>query len=625
MNSELYKSLLPVILLSLCAGTIAIGSILYMYICHTTKKPLYAAISLLGFIGFGFIFFEVLTIASGILSLPDAGYVCHLLQACSAGFFLPALPYFISFLLERSPSRRKMLIGLSIAGLVIALALVVTALVSPRLLLTKRILGEQIDRIWNLGRGFPGPAYRLRDLAIAVWALICVSFLAAETIQRRQASHLVLTFFGAIAAILTGLTDIIFAVREQADSLFSVRIFSFFSPGVTFFIIVSMIGVMKYFVQQNRDIENAMKLKSLGTLAGGIAHDFNNLLTSIVGNISLLSMNGDTDPDTARAYRDMENAAYQAKRLTEQLLTFSKGGSPVRKTTSIAALVEETAQFTLSGSSILTSYRIDSGIWNAAVDPGQISQVIQNIIINAKQAIDGSGSIQIGIRNEPRFSPPGAVKQSGPYVKISIQDSGPGIPHRNLKHIFDPYFSTKKDGNGLGLYICYSIITQHNGYISVRSDSDQGTCFDIYLPAACAETPESNISDTTAKLAPASILVLEDEPAIQTVLEKMLTALNLQPVFTGKGEDTVAAYKAHLDSATPFDLVLLDLTIKGGMGGKETAEAIARLTRGAKIIVCSGYSQDPVMANYRNFGFSGVIKKPYRMKDLREAITEALK
>ncbi|MHB8790452.1 MAG: hybrid sensor histidine kinase/response regulator [Desulfobulbaceae bacterium] len=374
-----------------------------------------------------------------------------------------------------------------------------------------------------------------------------------------------------------------------------------------------------------REMEKMRKLESVGLLAGGIAHDFNNLLVGIVGNISLGREFVKPEDKIHPLLLGAEKAALRATELTRQLLTFSKGGDPVRETDSIAEIIRESASFVLHGGNVACTFAIPEDLWLVDVDRGQMSQVIQNIIINARQAMPDGGSILISCENIADFVLPTArAAVPGKYVEISIQDSGIGIPEKYFDRVFDPYFSTKKEGSGLGLAICHSIITRHDGHIAVHSKQGEGTTFTIHLPASEKGIRGTKTAKGRTPAAPAKILVMDDEETVLEVVQSMLAHLG-HKVFTAKeGAEAVTLYEQHRSTAEPFDLLLMDLTIPGGMGGKEAVAHILAIDPQAKVAVSSGYSNDPVMANYTEYGFCAAIVKPYKLAELAETINSVL-
>ncbi|NOX26291.1 MAG: response regulator [Deltaproteobacteria bacterium] len=369
------------------------------------------------------------------------------------------------------------------------------------------------------------------------------------------------------------------------------------------------------------------KLESVGVLAGGIAHDFNNILMAIMGNLSLTRHILDSQDRVYPLIKAAEKAAIRAKDLAQQLLTFSRGGDPVRQTAAIGEVIRESADFALHGSQIKCQYRIPDDLWLVHIDKGQMSQVIQNLIINARQAMDDSGSISISCENitdlaAEKFPPLAADRK---YIKISTTDSGPGIPAKSIAKIFDPYFTTKEMGNGLGLAITNSIIAKHEGFIRVASSPEE-TVFTIYLPVA---EPRSNgqagaqstlpcYPDATAH---GKILVMDDEEMIRQVTYTMLRLLGYQVVLAADGRKALKLYLEASQTDAPIDAMIMDLTVPGGMGGKEAAAEALRLDPAAKILVSSGYSNDPIITNYRQYGFCGSLIKPYKIMDLHKALT----
>ncbi|NLF39229.1 PAS domain S-box protein [bacterium] len=381
---------------------------------------------------------------------------------------------------------------------------------------------------------------------------------------------------------------------------------------------------------RHRDQETArtQRLESLGLLAGGIAHDFNNILTTILGNISLAKMADSwSEEDRQRLLADAERGAARAKDLTQQLLTFAKGGMPVKQSASLAEILTEAATFALRGSSSRHDVRFPPGLWHAEVDPGQIGQVVHNLVINADQAMPNGGVVSINAENILLDEQSILPLKPGPYVHISVSDTGLGVPPEHLERIFDPYFTTKQKGSGLGLTTVFSIIKKHGGHIAVESCVGAGTTFHIHVPAL----PESDTGAAISAPAPARveafhsrILVMDDEESIRAVVSLMLNKAGCRVQGVRDGGEAIAAFTAAKDAADPFDVVLLDLTIPGGMGGRETLAKLRELDPHVKAIVSSGYSNDPVLASYREYGFAGVVAKPFRQEDLLNAIGAVL-
>jgi len=366
------------------------------------------------------------------------------------------------------------------------------------------------------------------------------------------------------------------------------------------------------------------KLESLGVLAGGIAHDFNNLLMGILGNISLAKMQAEPASKIYARLEEAEKASLRTRDLTRQLLTFSRGGAPVKEAVSIGELIKETAAFSLSGSDVKCVYTIADTLWRAEVDTGQISQVINNLIINADQAMPEGGTITIVCDNVTIEPDNTLLLRAGRYVKIAVHDQGTGIREEHLNKIFDPYFTTKQKGSGLGLASAYSIVQRHNGRMTVESTLGWGTTFYVYLPAAQGESTEANVKTEKLTMGRGRVLVVDDEPIVREVAGEMLRTMGYEVAYAGDGNEAIKAYTQARQAGGPFHAVIMDLTMPGGMGGRETMEKLREIDPDVKTIVSSGYSHDQVMANFRDFGFAGVVSKPYKPSELGKTLHEVL-
>jgi PAS domain S-box-containing protein len=367
----------------------------------------------------------------------------------------------------------------------------------------------------------------------------------------------------------------------------------------------------------------ADKLESVGILAGGIAHDFNNILGAVVGNISLAKMYA-KDARIHERLEEAEKACMRAKDLTYQLLTFSKGGDPVKRATSIWEIIKESADFALRGSNVRCDFNVEENKWLIDGDAGQISQVINNIIINAKQAMPTGGAIRASLNNITLSGAYDLPLQPGKYIKISIQDHGTGIPKEHLPKVFDPYFTTKQSGSGLGLATSYSIISKHDGYIDVESELGVGTTFHIYLPASEKEPAATDRFQKNSLNGKGKVLLMDDEQIIRDVAAQMLAHLGYTAASTKDGLEAIKVFREAMEAGEPFDGVILDLTIPGGMGGVDAIGKLKEIDPSIKAIASSGYSNDPVMADFKKFGFTGVIAKPYRIDELAKVVAEAV-
>ncbi len=365
-----------------------------------------------------------------------------------------------------------------------------------------------------------------------------------------------------------------------------------------------------------------LKLESLNMLAGGIAHDFNNILVGIVGNISLLQMNENLDEETRLNLKELEKATYRAKGLTNQLLTFSKGGNPIKKPNDLVDLVKNTISLASSGSNCVVRFESEFPSLFLNIDAGQIQQVINNILINAIQSMPTGGIIEISTYKNKQNLPPSLEFNPNGYLILEIKDRGPGIPEEIQDYIFEPYFTTKKNGNGLGLASSLSIIRNHDGIISFQSKLMRGTSFLIYLPLKIVEPEVSSFHSFQKTNFNKNALIMDDDQVVAKTLKKMLEQFAITADIVNNGFDAIERYSQKMEFKAPYDIVFLDLTIPGGLGGKETLERIHAINPDVVAIVSSGYSHNPIMANYQEFGFHGVLAKPYTFLDLKEKLFE---
>jgi len=380
--------------------------------------------------------------------------------------------------------------------------------------------------------------------------------------------------------------------------------------------------------QKQREAEflRIEKLESLGILAAGIAHDFNNILTAIIGNLALTQLYAEREnkEKMLKCLLEAENASQQAKELSYQMLTFAKGGSPILKTVSLAQLVCDAAKLVLCGSNVSCTFKIADDLWPVDVDIGQIRQVINNLIINAQQAMPEGGEITLSISNIQLTEKDKLSFPNGKYVKMEITDQGIGISAEYLEKIFDPYFTTKQKGSGLGLATVYSIIKKHNGYINVYSKQGIGTSFFIYLPASHNVLAEEKLESKKLYNGNEKILVMDDEEMVRDVVGEMLNLLGYKVEFAIDGQAAIEKYKKAKEEGYPFSLVLMDLTVPGGMGGREALKRLQQIDSQVKAIVSSGYADNPIIANYRDYGFQDAVVKPYDVEELSKVLQKVL-
>ena len=369
----------------------------------------------------------------------------------------------------------------------------------------------------------------------------------------------------------------------------------------------------------------ADKLEAVGILAGGIAHDFNNYLAVIMANANLarLYSNSNNLSKTLEKLGSLEKATLRAKNLSNQLFTFARGGLPVKEKVSPGPLLTDNIEFALSGSPVRPDVRLPGDLPSVEIDTGQLGQVLQNITINAVQAMPEGGTLKVRAKNVNLHTAGNcfpAPLPAGPYIKITIKDEGTGIPEKYLQKIFDPFFTTKDRGRGLGLATSYSIIKKHSGHIGVESKIGVGTGFILHLPAVDGEADRQPLGNTTLLMGTGKILVMDDEEDLLSVMQDSLSALGYDVTLSRNGRQAIKLYTHAWAANQPFDLVLLDLTIPGGLGGKQTIKKLLEFDPKVKAVVISGYSKDPVLARFHDFGFKGAIQKPFTMAELSQAI-----
>ena len=402
--------------------------------------------------------------------------------------------------------------------------------------------------------------------------------------------------------------------------------------------IVGVVGTLTDLTARNSLEQEQLKLskiESLGVLAGGIAHDFNNQLTPVILNLSHV-LEEELPEDVRELLAEAKRAVDEASSLTRQLLTFAKGGDPITKTIALPALLRRSMNFALRGTSVSGELAMDTGLWPVRMDCGQISQVIQNLVINACQAMPDGGKVTIAAENVYGIRHRSLPKKDGRFVHVSVTDTGTGISPENIKKIFDPYFTTKPEGHGLGLASSLSIVRKHQGEMSVISDAaGGGTTFSLYLPASDAQVEEGDeegeISTGKPRAIPIGndghaprIMIMDDEPLIRTSTRLLLDKLGYHVVEAEDGERALALYKESKANGHPIDMTLMDLTIPGGMGGRDAIAAFRDFDPDCKAIVFSGYSNDRVMANANEYGFVDAVQKPFQPDQLARLINKHL-
>ncbi len=429
----------------------------------------------------------------------------------------------------------------------------------------------------------------------------------------------------AISELLKGKKDKIrsYTARAKSGRTFPVEIHSAVvsREGTP----VGVRGVIIDITEKLRAEEEVMrtnKLESVGLLAGGIAHDFNNILAAIIGNITLAKLKIDTDSPADSFLSDAAKACERAKELTFQLLTFAKGGEPIRENALLNDIITDSASFSLRGSKVTGTFSIPETLWPALIDRGQFSRVIYNIVINAVQCMPHGGVVSIAADNIELQPKNEYALETGRYVCIRICDNGPGISQENITKIFDPYFTTREHGSGLGLAIVFSIIKKHSGTITLESELGKGACFTIFLPAASANHLSQLHEEYETDFKGISILFMDDEPMLRTVAQGIFSHLGCIVHTVADGEEAIKEYMRAASGDTPYNLVIMDLTIPGKMGGVEAARNIKALYQEALLVVSSGYADDDVLARYQDFGFSAVLRKPFSLEDVKKMLTQ---
>ena len=389
-------------------------------------------------------------------------------------------------------------------------------------------------------------------------------------------------------------------------------------------LIEELVQAQQRVAKLEEDLYKAQKLESLAVLAGGLAHQFNNIMTALAGNITLAKMYAKPGSEVSDILTEAGKASLMAEDLTRQLLTFSKGGSPSTEIISLNGIIAELAGVTSNDSGISSEISLPLNLWPVEADEAQIHQAIINLIINAREAMPDGGNLRIRAENIDAGSPELSALPKGDFVKMTIEDQGVGISKANLGKIFDPFFSTKPHGSGLGLTNTFSIIKAHKGHITVGSEEGAGTTFTIYLPAAPSKTPEEKTEKKVFLTGNKRVLVMDDEDMVRNVVDRMLTQCGCTASFARDGEEMIQLYKESLNSGRPFDAVIIDLIIAGGMGGREAVRRLLEADPNATAVVSSGYCDDAIMSDFKKFGFKGALAKPYSISELGKVLYDVI-
>jgi two-component system cell cycle sensor histidine kinase/response regulator CckA len=397
----------------------------------------------------------------------------------------------------------------------------------------------------------------------------------------------------------------------------------------SFFLLLGIAPISRRLATDRRKTEAEQqrieKLESLGLLASGIAHDFNNLLTAILGNINIVKKGIDPASPSLERIVKAERASHQAKGLAHKLLTFTRGGKPVKLIASLKRILRDSADFAITGSNVRCEFVIADNLWLSEIDVDQIGQVMNNLVINAVQAMPQGGVIHIEAENVSLEDQNDYQLPAGRYLKIRVQDRGEGIPPENLPRIFDPYFTTKEKGSGLGLASAETIVRQHAGRISVVSSPGAGSTFTFFLPASEKRARRTKKKIRESSVRKVSILVMDSEALVRDAAEKMLLGLGYDVVLAEGGEQTINAYRRARRNGRPFAAVIIDLTVPGGMGGKEILQQLKEIDPEVRAVVSSGYTDDPVISDYETFGFLGTLRKPYQAQEMSEVLERVLR
>lgn len=372
------------------------------------------------------------------------------------------------------------------------------------------------------------------------------------------------------------------------------------------------------------EMTNMQKIESLGQLAGGIAHDFNNILAGIIGNLSVLGAQNSLSYEDKATVKDILAASENAQKITAQLLAFARGWQPLKKVFNFGEALSDWCAFCMRGSNSRVEVNIEPGLWAVNGDEGKLNQAVNNLLRNAREAMPGGGVVKVTAGNLEQAPGRDQALPAGKYVRLTVSDTGAGISHENLCRIFEPYFTTKTQGHGLGLPMAYSIIKSHGGEITVRSAPGSGAEFTVCLPAADAAAPTARKAPAAAQKGSGRVLVMDDEEIVRKAVRRMLTSLGYECVCAADGEEALRLYREAAGGPGAFKAVIMDLTIPGGMGGAEAVKKLHEFDPRARVVVSSGYSDDAVMADHEAAGFSAALSKPYKYEELSAVLAKLL-
>lgn len=398
--------------------------------------------------------------------------------------------------------------------------------------------------------------------------------------------------------------------------------------GVAFFECIGRDVTVRRFMEA--ELAKAQKLESIGLLAGGVAHDFNNIMTAVFGSLALAKMEVPEDSPAYARLTAAEEQCLKAKTLTRKLLTYSRGGSPQRKTASLAGVIREAVNFSLSGKNIACRFCLPDDLWSAQIDEGQMHQVVHSLVSNACEAMPHGGTIEVGAENTELAQDQIVPLAAGAYIKWYVRDYGAGISEEHMKRIFDPYFTTKPmssvKGMGLGLAICYSIVKSHDGIITAESTPGEGTVFTVYIPASCGErdAPRPAASPEAQGVPKAKILLIDDEQILLDVTGSMLKHIGYDVVTAQSHGEAMAYYRQAGEAGRPFSLIIMDLTMRGDDGGEIAIRRWKDSHPEARAVISSGYMNDPVIEEYWKYGFVGAMVKPYSLVELKSSLEKIL-